>query len=159
MREGWWSEGGRAEEGLSEVRCYTSYVSLWRLGDSLSPRVQPRMVEMIEMNSTGGSVRGSVLLTQHYKTSPGAVWLTGDTLIEIILSLIRGERLGIGEGNQKRNVIYVCGKTDVQTKRIMGQFGLEESFFFNDLQMQAKTDTELLTEPLIQHRGRGDSHP
>ena len=68
-------EGAREGERVVvvEVRQYRRCAYLWRLGDCLSPRVQARTVEMIEMNSTDGLVRGFLLLAQHYKTSPGAV--------------------------------------------------------------------------------------
>lgn len=73
------NERGRGEEGEEgvvvavEVRQYRRCAYLWRLGDCLSPWVQQRTAEMIEMNSAGSLVRGSLMLAQHYKTSPGAV--------------------------------------------------------------------------------------
>lgn len=69
-------EGKRGEEGVGvveEVKLYRRCVYQWRLGDCLSPGVQSHAAEMIEKNSTGSLVRGSLLLAQHYKSSPGAV--------------------------------------------------------------------------------------
>lgn len=68
------SEGGRRRRrGLVEVWQYRRCVYLRRLGDCLSPWVQPRTAEMIEKNSAGSLVQGRLMLAQHYKTSPGAV--------------------------------------------------------------------------------------
>lgn len=68
-------EGAREGERVVvvEVRQYRRCAYLWRLGDCLSPWVQPRKAEMIEMNSAGSRVWGSLMLAQQYKASPGAV--------------------------------------------------------------------------------------
>lgn len=56
-----------------EVSQYRRCAYLWRLGDCLSPWVLPHSTQLIEMNSAGSLVRGSLMMAQHYKTSPGAV--------------------------------------------------------------------------------------